>query len=362
MFDPLTRQLLKWQAYAAHRKKLRAMRLAPDRSPVVAFGGVLDRQWLVHGGAVKLLQLRSSFASNETTFNTLYLVSSSPADFPDGLVKRCRKLGIRFVWNQNGVGYPAWAGRQAERHNAPMRKLRAEADYVVYQSQFCRESADKFLGPCPVPGEILFNPVDLEKFRPSSQPLPGEALRLLAMGTQNYAARVLSTIDAVRALRDAGKPAQLTVAGRLLWNNAEAEVREKITKLELAEAVKILPAFTQDEAAELYRGHHILLHPKYLDPCPTVVIEALASGLPVIGSKSGGLPEMVPASCGELIPVPLTWEKLITPSGDELASAVLKIAPRLTEYSHAARRQAEENFSAARWIMRHAEIFHRLLR
>ena len=64
------------------------------------------------------------------------------------------------------------------------------------------------------------------------------------------------------------------------------------------------------------------LHPSILIPAHTVVIEALSCGLPVIGSASGGLPEMVAPSCGALIPVPLSWEKLITPTGEQLAAAV----------------------------------------
>lgn len=337
------------------------MCLTRDTRPVLAFGGVLDRGGLIHGGAVKLLHLREAFASDESAFNVLYLVSSSQPDFADDLVRRCRKLGIKFVWNQNGVGYPAWAGRRAERHNAPMRRLREQADFVVYQSEFCRASAEKFLGPDTRPHRVLFNPVDLQKFRPAETGPDLKPLRLLAMGTQNYADRVLSAIDCLHVLRTGGVEATLTVAGRLLWRGADAGLSRQIGALGLREHVSLRPAFTQDEAAELYRAHHILLHPKYLDPCPTVVIEALASGLPVVGSASGGLPEMVPPSCGELIPVSLDWDRLVTPSGAQFAEAVLRVWHRLPEAAHAARLHAETAFNGARWIEWHREIFESLL-
>ncbi len=59
-----------------------------------------------------------------------------------------------------------------------------------------------------------------------------------------------------------------------------------------------------------------------------MVIEALASGLPVVGSASGGLPEMVPPACGVLRPpAPLVWDKMITPTGEELATAVQALVP-----------------------------------
>jgi glycosyltransferase involved in cell wall biosynthesis len=123
----------------------------------------------------------------------------------------------------------------------------------------------------------------------------------------------------------------------------------------------VLASFTQEKAAELYRSHHILLHPKYLDPCPTVVIEALASGLPVVASGSGGLPEMVPPSCGELIPAPVSWDKLITPTGGQLAGGVEALLPRLGQAATAARLHAEATFGGAKWIERHATIFRGLL-
>ncbi len=65
----------------------------------------------------------------------------------------------------------------------------------------------------------------------------------------------------------------------------------EIAKLGLADRVTIRPIYTQEQGAELYRSHDILLHPKYLDPCPTVVIESLASGLPVVGRLRAGFPK-----------------------------------------------------------------------
>jgi len=330
--------------------------------PVVSFGGVLDQGGLIHGGAVKLLHLRDAFRCDERTFNILYLVSSSQPPFAEDLARICRERKIAFVWNQNGVGYPGWAGRDAERHNAPMRRLRAQADFVVYQSEFCRSSAGLFLGLSQTPAGILLNPVDLEKFRPPSEPRPAKPLRLLALGTHNYPDRVLSTLQAVKRLRDGGIEATLTVAGRLQWRGGGDEIRRAIDGLRAAGFISLRPAFSQDEAAELYRAHHILLHPKYLDPCPTVVIEALASGLPVVGSASGGLPEMVPPSCGELIPVPLAWDRMITPTGAQLAEAVSRLLPSLAAHSRSARAWAESQFSAVAWVARHHEIFTRLLR
>ena len=393
-----------------YRWKRRSLRRSSNPSPVVGFGGVLENKSIIHGGAVKLLSLRknlspqsteaaksfvapvlkssgmpytfralrseapcSSSASatlktcskamenNEKNFNILYLVSSAQPKFAEDLVKTCRKRGIPFFWNQNGVGYPAWAGKASERHNAPMRRLRAQADYVIYQSIFCRDSAEGFLGPSLVPSEVLLNPVNLQKFFPLSERPPISPLRLLALGTHGYAERVLSTLHCLKAVRDAGQEAVLTIAGKFQWGGGEASICREIERLGLTAVVTLLPAFTQDQAVKLYQAHHIVLHPKYLDPCPTVVVEALASGCPVVGSASGGVPELVGNDCGFLVPAPLSWDQMITPTGAELAAGVMEILPHFDSYATAARIRGEELFDEERWVERHRKIFLRVL-
>ena len=107
--------------------------------------------------------------------------------------------------------------------------------------------------------------------------------------------------------------------------------------------------------------HHVLLHPKYMDPCPTVVIEALASGLPVVGPASGGLPELVDAGSGRLLPVPEDWEHMHTPDSRAMAAAVGEIAADWPGFSTRARQRALALFRVEPGVARHGQIFEQLL-
>ena len=167
--------------------------------------------------------------------------------------------------------------------------------------------------------------------------------------------------DTVAALVRRRFPVELHLAGRLAWPRAEREVAEKIRVLGLADRVKRIAPYRQEDAPAIYQAAHILLHPKYKDPCPTVPIEAMACGVPVIGSASGGLPELVSREAGVLIGVPESWERNHWPEPVAMADGVEMIMRRWPEFSAAARSHAVARFSKEEWMAKHRRVFHQLV-
>jgi glycosyltransferase involved in cell wall biosynthesis len=58
----------------------------------------------------------------------------------------------------------------------------------------------------------------------------------------------------------------------------------------------------KQEIAEMMRGSDLFVLPSRFDNLPCVVVEALASGLPVVSTTVGGIPEMVHEGAGILVP------------------------------------------------------------
>lgn len=319
------------------------------------------------GGLVKVIDLQSAFPNHPRGANVLYLISSALPLFAACMARRAKAAGAKVVLNQNGVAYPGWHGAGWERANRPMQSVLRLADHVFYQSRFCQETANRFLGPRAGAAEVLYNPVDTAAFTPAPQPLPASAgLVLLLAGSHHGFYRVQSALDCLALVRRKLPAARLHIAGRCLWSTseaaAEAGLRSYIAGQGLESAVELSGPYSPASAASLLRGAHILLHTKYNDPCPRLVVEAMACALPVVYSATGGVPELVGDTAGLGVPGPVDYEQDHPPSPAALAEAVLTIAGRLPDFSRAARARAVARFDAGPWLNRHREVFDALLR
>ncbi len=319
-----------------------------------------------HGGIVKFQRMQDDFPNSPRRFNILYMVSSRrPKDWSQ-LLWLARQKGAKIVWNQNGVAYPAWCGSKWKKINVPMAKLVHTADYVFYQSRFCKFSADRFLGERSEDCEILYNAVDTMVFTPAESDTDPHHLVLLLGGTQYQYYRIESAIRTLSILAKQRPDVRLLITGKLNWLSDEEKaihtIRELITNLGLSEKIQFLGTYTQQEAPSILRKAHILLHTKYNDPCPGSVVEAMACGLPVVYSHSGGVPELVGKDAGIGVSAELSWEQDFPPDPETLADAVLQVAERRTVFAEAARQRAVEQFDLRPWLQRHQDVFEELLK
>ena len=322
-------------------------------------GALLEGKVHLTGGRVKLTHLHAAYPHDHARFNILYLVSSALPLYAVEVVRWAKAAGAKVVLNQNGVAYSAWTDDYCTINNE-LSAILDLADLVIYQSHFCKVTADRYLGEPPAKWHVLPNCVDVNRFAPSN-PTPQGPLRLLVMGTHSQKERVMLPIETLRLLLDRNLSATLHIAGRLAWDGAEEEVRRQLYSLDLADAVTLSGAYTHEQAPRLCANADLLLHLKYKDPCPNVVIEAMACGIPVIGSDSGGMKELVGTQNDLLLPVEDSWSVMCYPTPDQVLEAVIKASETLPERRCEARRCAVSKFSSEEWVTKQAAFFCVLL-
>ena len=87
----------------------------------------------------------------------------------------------------------------------------------------------------------------------------------------------------------------------------------------------------------MFRRAHVLLHTKVNDPCPTVVIEAMACGVPVAYPASGGTVELVGDEGGIGVPHDDGFDRDEPPSPEALAAALTAVLADRERFAAAAR-------------------------
>jgi glycosyltransferase involved in cell wall biosynthesis len=340
------RAAARWLRLLLPRRRSEGLRVFYGHDTVPAPGNP------VAGGSGKFQRLAQRFPNSPTDFSLLYLGSTwLPRDLGP-LLRIAHRRRAPIVVNQSGVAYPGWAGADTEPINRQFRRALFAADHVLYQSAFCKESADEFLGEPQGSWEILYNAVDVEQFSPDGGPTSERPVLLLA-GDQTQAYRVEVALRTLAHLPEA----LLIVTGRLVF-----DPHPLLRELGVADRVELIGRYSQREAPEVFRRAHLLLHTKVQDPCPTAVIEAMACGVPVVYAASGGTVELVGEAAGIGVPHPKSWERDEPPGPEALADAARQVLAERDSYAASARARAVELFALEPWLDRHAALFEDLLR
>jgi teichuronic acid biosynthesis glycosyltransferase TuaC len=82
----------------------------------------------------------------------------------------------------------------------------------------------------------------------------------------------------------------------------EGPLKQLLCSTALGDAVRALGHKTSSEIADWLGACDLLCLPSHSEGCPNVVVEAMSSGRAVIGTRVGGIPELVDDSSGILVP------------------------------------------------------------
>jgi glycosyltransferase involved in cell wall biosynthesis len=179
--------------------------------------------------------------------------------------------------------------RMLERSN----KIIAVSDFTRRELlQYYKVKEDKI--------RVIHNGVDVDKFQPASDKRKAkEALgfspddiAILSVG-RLYARKGLFTlIESMPLVARKFKNAKFIIAGKGLSNEMKKLV-SYATKLGVKDNIIFTGYFPDKKLPKLYQAADVFAFSTFYENLPFAVLEALSSGLPVVTTNVGGIPEMI---------------------------------------------------------------------
>ena len=212
-----------------------------------------------------------------------------------------------------------------------LRVIWTNAARIVANSNGLRQLANTFDARYEIP--IIPNGIDLQAY--SSMDRDWSFPRLLSVG------RVVHQKGLDLAMRALGGLKQLTWEWRIAGDGPQMQILQSLAKeLGIADRVQFLGWQSSEQLIESYKQANVFLFPSRHEGMPNAMLEAMASGLPIIATCIAGSEELVlDDKTGYLVP---------SEDIESLQTALKKLLSdpaRREQMGYASRAHAEANYS-----------------
>lgn len=193
-----------------------------------------------------------------------------------------RARGVKVIVNYRGGNADTFFA-SAPRH--VLATLRMASERVTPSGFLQRVFARYGLEAAIVP-----NIIDLSRFSPAPMRNFGDAPHLIVTRNLEPIYDIPTAVRAFARVRQVLPGARLTVAGTgPELGRLQALVRE----LGMEDVVRFAGRIDNAEIPALYASADCMLNPSTVDNMPISILEAFASGVPVVSTDAGGIPDMV---------------------------------------------------------------------
>jgi glycosyltransferase involved in cell wall biosynthesis len=162
-------------------------------------------------------------------------------------------------------------------------------------------------------------------------------------------------LEAIAALRHAGHDVRLRAVGEFETTAYRQQIDAQVARLKIGPFIE-WTGFTQDVPGELARLDLFVLPSLFGEGLPMVVLEAMAAGIPVVGTRVEGVPEAIRDGLDGVLARPN--------DPADLARAIADFVQGRADWSairNSAHRRQAEKFSAASMARGVAEVYREVL-
>tara|TARA_B100000446_G_scaffold94111_1_gene88273 strand:- start:27302 stop:29785 length:2484 start_codon:yes stop_codon:yes gene_type:complete len=196
-----------------------------------------------------------------------------------------RLRGVPVIVNYRGGGAKDYFEGSGKRVSVSLDHATA----IVVPSHFLKSVFSDF-GYC---ASIIPNIVDVGRFYPRDANAKNNAtaeFHLVVVRNLESIYGIDIAIQAFSKLHKKNPNTRLSIAGS---GPELANLTRLVASLEIAEAVSFLGRLNRAEVAELYRDADIFVNSSRVDNMPNSVLEAMASGVPIVSTRAGGIAYIV---------------------------------------------------------------------
>jgi glycosyltransferase involved in cell wall biosynthesis len=257
--------------------------------------------------------------------------------------------GAYFKEYWNGSPDRLWRPDMDALHAAIQRDV-ASVDHMVYQSLFSKTLIDSEIAKRDRDFSVIHNGVDVKVFKQCNRPSDG-FINLFHIGKVRNDYIMDSLIGVYKELKARNIKTRLIIAGSM-----DAECTNVYNNNKNDPDIKHLGSFSNTQASAAFAHGDIFLGPRMGSSCDNVIVEAMASGLPVVIPKWGGNAELI--NDGQ--------EGIIIDSGGhwnygpdyilKIADAVEQIIPDLSGFKQRARQHAINNLTIEKMVDNYLKV------
>ncbi|MCI0499182.1 MAG: glycosyltransferase family 4 protein [Planctomycetales bacterium] len=229
------------------------------------------------------------------------------------------------------------------------RRIWSGASLIAANSRGLCQLAKRFMPNLDI--AVIPNGVDTRCYHPAPQRKTGGPINLLSVGRLIARKRIDWLIDAVGVAVQKGLDVRLTIVGE---GNLLAELRKKAVDLNLSDRVVLMGLVGRQQMPEVYRANDIFVMASQHEGMSNAMLEAIASGLPVVTTPCEGAEELI-GDNGILVAYP---------DAQEFAAAVSAIMTDPNKYDAMSKagRAIAETFSWSAVARQYIDHYEHLMR
>ena len=229
------------------------------------------------------------------------------------------------------------------------------ASTVVYQSQYVQALWTKNYGTITKKEVIIYNGTDLDQFIPKDRTPFNTGFKVLCVeGVVQPDANFIKIFERLHeCFVEKGLIQSFDIVGKV-----SSEYKQKFAHIP---SIQFRGSIPRDAMAASYRNADLFFCLELNPPCPNSVVEALASGLPVVSFKTGALPELVgEAGSLALYPNELVQSRSM-PEIENLIEAFEDVLGAYEKSAKEARTRAERLFAREKMTALYLDEINQLL-